>query len=118
MRRFRLKATFQAAWGYQGDNMNLPVAALDEAIPFYQDMMNFQVISRDDSPVKSAVLARDEIQLRLAENGGDASRDGCFFQVDNVQAAFDECKANGFQKEQTRHFRLRTTATLSIKFSF
>ena len=35
----------------------------------------------------------------LAENGGDPSQEGCFFEVDNVEKAFSELKSNGLKKE-------------------
>jgi lactoylglutathione lyase len=94
-----MAAEFKSAWGYQGNNMALPVADLEAAIPFYETIMGFRVVSRSDSPHKSAVLGRDGIQIGLAENGGDSSQDGCAFQVDNAEAAFAELKANGLNKE-------------------
>jgi len=87
------------AWGYQGDKMNLPVADLEAALPFYEKVFGFRLMSRSDSPHKSAVLERDGIEIGFAENGGDASQDGCAFEVDNVEAAFAEFKTNGLEKE-------------------
>jgi len=87
-----MKATFKRAVPYAGDAMNLPVADVDLAIPFYEQTFGFQVVSRHDSPHKSAVLARDEIQIGLAENGGDPTQEGCFFETDDVAAAFEELK--------------------------
>lgn len=95
-----MKAEFKSTWPYQGDAMNLPVASVDEAVPFYERVMGFQVLSRNDSPHKSAVLARDEIKIGLAENGGDPTQDGCFFEVDNADNAFAELKANGLNRDQ------------------
>src|SRR5258708_9284238 len=94
-----MTAIFKNAWGYQGDAMNLPVADIDASIPFYTDIMGFEVVSRDDSAPRSVVLGRPEIQMGLAENGGDPEQDGCAFQVDNVEAAFAEFKSNGLKKE-------------------
>lgn len=94
-----MKAEFKSAWGYQGNNLNLPVADLDAAIPFYETVMGFSVSSRSDSPHRSAILARDGIEIGLAENGGDPTQDGCAFEVDNVEHAFAELKSNGLQKE-------------------
>ena len=48
--------------------------------------------AKKDVPVKSAVLARDEIRIGLAENGGDPTQEGCYFEVDNVEAAYEEIK--------------------------
>ena len=95
-----MKAVFKTAYPYLEDAMNLPVENLEAAIPFYETVMGFQVVSRKDAPSKSAVLARDDIQIGLAENGGDPTQEGCFFEVDNVAAAFEELKSNGLQKEE------------------
>lgn len=99
------KAQYTAAHGYQGDALNLPVPNLIEALPFYTTVFGFQVLGRNDMPHQSAILGRDEIQIGLAENGGDPSQDGCFFAVDNVETAFAELKANGLAKEEAG-FRL------------
>src|SRR5881398_487270 len=87
-----MNAVFKTAHPYAEDEMNLPVKDVDAAIPFYETVMGFRVVSRNDSPHKSAVLARDEIQIGLAENGGDPTQEGCFFEVDDVEAAFVEIK--------------------------
>ena len=91
--------TLEKAFGYQGDNMNLPVADVDAALPFYETILGFRVVSRDPTPHKSAVLARDNVQMRLAENGGDSSQDGCAFHVNELASLFAEFKANGLRKE-------------------
>jgi catechol 2,3-dioxygenase-like lactoylglutathione lyase family enzyme len=77
----------------------LPVGDLEAAIPFYEKVMGFRVLSRGESPYRSAVLGRDGIQIGLAENGGDPTQDGCAFEVDNIESAFAELKANGLEKE-------------------
>ena len=97
------KATFKSASPYLEDAMNLPVKNLDEAIPFYETVMGFQLRSRQESPYKSAVLTRDDIQLGLAENGGDPTQEGCFFEVDDVEAAFNELKANGLETDDPNY---------------
>src|SRR5215216_5061287 len=94
-----MKSVFKSTLPYQEDEMNLPVENVDQAIPFYESVMGFQVESRSDSPHKSAILTRDEIKIGLAENGGDPTQDGCFFEVDNAEAAFAELKAHGLQKD-------------------
>ena len=94
-----MKATLQKAFGYQGDNMHLPVRDLAEALPFYETVLGFRVLSRSDTPLNSAVLARDEVQIGLAENGGDPTQDGCAFHVKELGSLFAEFKANGLQKE-------------------
>ena len=91
--------TLEKAFGYQGDNMSLPVNDVDAAVPFYESILRFRVISRSDTPCRSAVLARDQVQIGLAENGGDSTQDGCAFHVKDVEGLFAEFKANGLEKE-------------------
>ena len=92
-----MKATLEKAWGYQGDKMSLPVRDLSAALPFYETVLGFSVLSRSATPHHSAVLARDLIQIGLAENGGDPTQDGCAFHVKDLEALFAEFKANGLQ---------------------
>lgn len=94
-----MTATLEKAFGYQGDKMNLPVKDLAAALPFYETVLGFRVVSRGDSPHNSVVLARDQIQIGLAENGGDPTQDGCAFHVEGLQSLFAEFKTNGLQKE-------------------
>jgi catechol 2,3-dioxygenase-like lactoylglutathione lyase family enzyme len=94
-----MKGTLEKAWGYQGDNMNLPVRDLAAALPFYETVLGFRVLSRSDTSHLSAVLARDQVKIGLAENGGDSSQDGCAFHVRGLESLFAEFKANGLQKE-------------------
>ena len=94
-----MKGTLDTAWGYQGDNMNLPVRDLAAALPFYETVLGFRVLSRSDIPNNSAVLARDQVQIGLAENGGDSTQDGCAFHVKSLESLFAEFKGNGLQKE-------------------
>jgi lactoylglutathione lyase len=94
-----VKATLQKAFGYQGDNMHLPVRDLAEALPFYETVLGFRVLSRSDTPHKSAVLARDEVQIGLAESGGDPAQDGCAFHVKDLESLFAEFNANGLDRK-------------------
>ena len=95
-----MKPLFKTAVPYLADAMNLPVENVEAAIPFYESIMGFRVVSRKDSPCKSAILGRDSIRIGLAENGGDPTQEGCFFEVDNAEAAFAELKSNGLKKEE------------------
>jgi catechol 2,3-dioxygenase-like lactoylglutathione lyase family enzyme len=94
-----VKAKLKQAWGYQGDNMNLPVPDLEAAIPFYETVMGFTVESRSSVPHNSAVLVRDDIRIGLAENGGDPTQDGCAFEVDDVGSLLSEFISAGLQKK-------------------
>jgi len=97
-----MNGTLDRAFGYQGNNMNLPVADLAVALPFYETVLGFRVVSRKDTPHKSAVLARDNVEIGLAESGGDPTQDGCAFHVTNLKELFAEFKANGLQKELSK----------------
>src|SRR5688572_13048086 len=83
------------AFGYQGDNMALPVADANDALHFYEAVLGFQAISTDDGPPRSAVLARHQIQIGLVENGGDPTQEGGTFHVTDLEALFEEFRANG-----------------------
>ena len=94
-----MKGTLEKAFGYQGAAMNLPVRNLATALPFYETVLGFRLQSRADTPHKSAVLGRDQIEIGLVENGGDPSQDGCAFHVRDLESLSAEFKANGLQKE-------------------
>lgn len=94
-----MKATLEKVFGYQGDNMNLPVPDLTAALPFYETVLGFKVIARSETPHQAAVLARDDVRMRLAENGGDPTQDGCAFHVTGLETLFAEFQGNGLQKE-------------------
>lgn len=93
------KALFKNAWPYQEDKMNLPVKDLEASIPFYETILGFQVLSKENNPNNKAILGRDNIQIGLCENGGDPSQEGCFFEVDSIEKAFSELTARGLKKE-------------------
>src|SRR5205807_9276907 len=87
-----MKAVYKRAAQNADDAMNLPVKDVEGAIPYYEKTFGFRVVTRKEEPHKSVILARDEIQIGLAENGGDPTQEGCFFEVDNLDAAFEEIK--------------------------
>jgi catechol 2,3-dioxygenase-like lactoylglutathione lyase family enzyme len=108
---------FLRAVPYADDAMNLPVASVDAAVPYYVKLMGFKVISRSETPHKRAVLARDRIQIGLAENGGDPTQEGCFFEVDDVEATFAELRSNGFDK-QDPGYRIDKHGDISYRVFF
>ena len=112
-----MKALFMTASPYADDAMNLPVQSVDAAIPYYEKVFGFRVVSRQDAPHKSVILARDNIQIGLAENGGDPTQEGCFFEVDDVETAFAELKSNGLEKEEAG-FRIDRHGDTSWKVFF
>src|SRR5262245_11331375 len=112
-----MKAVYMRAAPYADDAMNLPVEDVDSAIPYYEKTFGFRVVSRQDAPHKSVILARNGIQIGLAENGGDPTQEGCFFEVDNAEAAFAELKSNGLAKEEAG-FRIDHYGDTSYKVFF
>jgi lactoylglutathione lyase len=87
-----MRAVFKHAAPYADDALNLPVQNVETAIPYYEKAFGFRVVSRQDTPHKSVILARDNVRIGLAENGGDAAQEGCFFEVENIEAAYAEIK--------------------------
>jgi catechol 2,3-dioxygenase-like lactoylglutathione lyase family enzyme len=89
----------EKAFGYRGDTMHLPVPHLAAALPFYESVLGFRVVSRGETPYASAVLVRDHVKVGLEENGGDPKQDGCAFHVQALSSLLAEFRANGLQKE-------------------
>ena len=96
------QAILKNAWPYQQDRMNLPVADLETALPFYETILGFQLVLRSETPHRSAVLERDGIEIGLAENGGDPTQDGCFFEVDECRNDVDRTKGNRLRQYNAR----------------
>jgi lactoylglutathione lyase len=92
-----MKGSLEKAFGYQGDSLNLPVRDLSAALPFYETVLGFRIVSRTETPHK-ALLVRDSVQIGLAENGGDPAQDGCAFHVTSLESLYAEFQANGLQK--------------------
>ena len=95
------KAIFRNAWPYLKDKMNLPVRNVENAIPFYEKAMGFEVLAKKKEPFQSAVLGRDDIQMAIVENGGDPSQEGCFFEVNDIESALEELTSNGLEKKHS-----------------
>jgi catechol 2,3-dioxygenase-like lactoylglutathione lyase family enzyme len=112
-----MKAVFKRASPYKDDALNLPVASVDAALPFYERVMGFTVVARHDAPHRAAVLARDAIQIGLAENGGDPTQEGCFFEVDSADAALAELQQNGLGKKDAT-FEIAAYGTRKYKQFF
>ena len=112
-----MKARYLRAAPYEKDALSLPVESVASALPFYQNIMGFTVESQSSEPVATALLARDEVRIGLAENGGDPTKEGCFFEVDNVETAYQELKANGHPLGQP-NFRNDTHGATTYRVFF
>jgi len=95
-----VSANYLRAAPYATDALALPVGDVDAALPFYEGTMGFRVVERKEAPHRAAILARDDIRIGLTENGGDPTQEGCFFEVDDVEAAFAELRANGLGMDE------------------
>ena len=96
-----MTATLEKAFGYQGDSM-LPVQDLAAALPFYETVLGFRVLSRSDTPYDSAVLVRDEVQIGLAESGGDPRSGRLCFSREGPRLV-----VRGVHRERARQGTLR-----------
>ena len=102
---------------YADDQLNLPVVDADSAVAFYESIMGFSIEKRSDRDAKKIILGRDGIRIGIAENGGDPSQEGCFFEVDDVEGMFEELKSNGLGKDQAE-FRVDQHGDTSYKVFF
>lgn len=102
---------------YADDEKNLPVASVEEAVPFYEKVMGFRIVSRTEEPCPSAVLERDSLEIGLRENGGDPAQEGCFFEVDDVEGLWAELKANGLAQDKP-HFRIDRHGDVAYRVFF
>ena len=63
-------AALEKAFGYQNDKMNLPVKSLAMALPFYENVLGFKVVSRSESPHKqpcsNVTRSRSDLQKTVA----------------------------------------------------
>ncbi len=80
---------------YADDPLQLPVDDVESAIPYYERAFGFRVRARLSEPHPGVILVRDGIEIGLAQNGGDPTQEGCFFEVDDLDAAFAELERNG-----------------------
>ena len=74
------------------DPLDLPVADVHQAIAYYQDKLGFQVKSLEGG---AATLTRDDVTLRLAQNGGDPEQASCYIGVRDVETVHREFLSRG-----------------------
>jgi len=90
--------TLERAFGYQGDHMNLPVADVEAALPFYERVLGFTVLERRETPYPAAVIGRDAVRMGLVQNGGDSTQDGCAFHVNDLDGLLAEFQGRGLAR--------------------
>jgi lactoylglutathione lyase len=84
------------------DPKNLPVPDLENALPFYEQALGFTVRSRGAVPYPSVVIARDGVEMVLAENGGDPEQASCYIAVSDVDLAYRELWDKGVNPTDLR----------------
>ena len=74
------------------DPMDMPVADVHRAIAFYQEKLGFRVEALEGG---AATLTRDNVRLRLAQNGRDPEQASCYIGVSDVDALHRELCERG-----------------------
>lgn len=77
------------------DPRNLPVQDVVAAAQFYTTHLGFTITDQSETPVRSRTLRRDNIELVLAENGGDPEQASVYIETSDVEAARAELQDNG-----------------------
>ena len=111
-----MPAEYMRAAPYAKDAMDLPVRDVEEAVPLYESKMGFRVASRSNDDGRRVILERDTIQIGLAENGGDPSQEGCFFEVDDVEAALVELQSYGLDLKSDLQLQKHGDTTYRLFF--
>ncbi|AFY71315.1 Glyoxalase/bleomycin resistance protein/dioxygenase [Thalassoporum mexicanum PCC 7367] len=70
------------------DPQAMPVKDCDSAAKYYTEKLGFQIRARITSPDRAIIVGRDNIDIRLVENGQDPLAHSCFIATDNVDAAY------------------------------
>jgi len=72
----------------------LPAKEIGPAVGYYTQVLGFAVASKERD---SAVLRRDDVEIRLAVNGLDPEQASCYFAVSDVEALRRELDAKGIE---------------------
>src|SRR5579883_593671 len=73
--------------------LDMPVPDIDRAIPYYEEVLRFSVTEKSDTAPREVTFVRDNVTLRLAENGSDPEQASCYIEVSDVDAAYADLKA-------------------------
>ena len=106
---------FRRVVPYANDALDLPVRDVAEAAPHYVKQLGFRLVSRSDLPKKNAVLERDAVRIALVENGRDPEQEGAYFEVNGLEAVFEEI--NG-RSPTDKDIQLQTKKGISQRVFF
>ena len=97
--------TDEGRWlfGYRAPKLQ-GIRATHQPSPWIADYGHFTIMPQTgrlllDAGQRSSLVRRDGLEIGLAENGGDPTQDGCFFEVDQIHSMVEELRANGLIKE-------------------
>lgn len=88
---------FEAVFPFQEDVLALPVVDLDATADWYAQAFGMVEVERKDQPNPTVILARDDVQIGFAINGGDASQEGAAIRVANIQGIKAELESKGVE---------------------
>lgn len=88
---------FQAAYGYQGNALALPVTDLDAAREWYCQRFGMTVVEEGANEGESVQLERDGVRIGFAVNGGDPEQDGAAILVSGIEELRGEFKSRGLK---------------------
>jgi catechol 2,3-dioxygenase-like lactoylglutathione lyase family enzyme len=74
------------------DPLDMPVADAARTAEFYRDRRGFRTLELEPT---AAMVARDDVTLRLAQNGGDPEQASCYIAVSDIDAVQREYHAQG-----------------------
>ncbi len=82
------------------DAEQVAVADVTRAAAWYADTLGFTVVERGDSPAPWARVTRDDVTLRLAENGLDPEQISFYIGVEDVERLRAEWADHGAQPSE------------------
>lgn len=88
----RLNAVYPVG---QTDPLNMPVADVARAVPFYTGKLGFVLRETEGEPPTAVRLGRDGVVLRLAQTGEDPEQASCYLDVTGLDALHGEYRAQG-----------------------
>ncbi|MGR3277934.1 VOC family protein [Acaryochloris marina NIES-2412] len=88
---------FEAAFPFQEDVLALPVVDLDATADWYAQAFGMVEVERQFQTNPTVILARDDVQIGFAINGGDASQEGAAIRVANIQGIKAELESKGVE---------------------
>jgi lactoylglutathione lyase len=84
------------------DPLAMPVRDSNTAAKFYIDKLGFQIRARINSLPKAIIIGRDNIDIKLVENGQDPLAHSCFIDTDDIDTAYTTMQNLGLDVSNRR----------------